>query len=186
MAIFRQICTSFWTDPKVDDDFTPEDKYFFLYLMTNPHANLCGCYEVSVKQMARETGYNTESIIRLLKRMQDVHKVLEYDEETKEVLMINWYKYNWSKSPKLLTSVLNVAEYIKSSNFKKYIKDCVEKKNTVSIPYAYPMDTSESESDSLSLSLSLSQSLSQSDKDNLLSKEEQQEAVKKAIEKLGG
>ncbi|MFR8334921.1 MAG: hypothetical protein ACLU9S_23255 [Oscillospiraceae bacterium] len=28
----------------------------YLYCMTNPHTNLCGCYEVSIKQMANETG----------------------------------------------------------------------------------------------------------------------------------
>ena len=37
MAIFRKINTNFWTDEKVIDDFTPEDKFFMLYLMTNPY-----------------------------------------------------------------------------------------------------------------------------------------------------
>ena len=32
MATFRSIHLTFWTDSKVDDDFTPEDKYFYLYL----------------------------------------------------------------------------------------------------------------------------------------------------------
>ena len=43
MAVFRTISNSFWTDSKVDDTFTPEDKYFYLYLLTNPHTNICGC-----------------------------------------------------------------------------------------------------------------------------------------------
>ena len=34
MAIYRNVQTSFWTDPKVADDFTPEDKFFYLYLFT--------------------------------------------------------------------------------------------------------------------------------------------------------
>ena len=51
MAIFRQVHTQFWSDPKVLDDMTPEDRYFMLYLMTNPHTNACGCYEISKRQI---------------------------------------------------------------------------------------------------------------------------------------
>lgn len=51
MASYRNISMDFWTDSKVVDDFTPEDRYIYLYCMTNPHTNLCGCYEVSIKQI---------------------------------------------------------------------------------------------------------------------------------------
>lgn len=60
MASYRNISMDFWTDSKVVDDFTPEDRYIYLYCMTNPHTNLCGCYEVSIKQIANETGYNND------------------------------------------------------------------------------------------------------------------------------
>ena len=77
MAIYRTVHITFWTDPKVDDDFTPEDKYFYLYLLTNPHTTLCGCYEISMKQMVRETGYNEDTVKRLLKRMEYTHGVIQ-------------------------------------------------------------------------------------------------------------
>ena len=69
--IYRTINQSFWTDSKVDDDFTPEDKYFMLYLLTNPHTRMIGCYEISMKQMERETGYNEDTVKRLIHRLQD-------------------------------------------------------------------------------------------------------------------
>ena len=56
MAKGRLVSTSFWTDSKIVDDFLPEDKYLYLYCLTNPHTKLCGCYEVSVKQISDETG----------------------------------------------------------------------------------------------------------------------------------
>ena len=96
MALYRTVNLSFWTDPKVDDDFTPEDKYFYLYLLTNPHTNLVGCYEVSMKQMCRETGYNEDTVLRLLGRMSEQHDVIRFSQETKEVLILNWHKYNWT------------------------------------------------------------------------------------------
>ena len=133
MANYRTISTAFWTDSKVDDDFTPEDKYFYLYLLTNPHTNICGCYEISMKQMERETGYNQDTVKRLIYRMEKNHNVIRYSEDTKEVLLINWGKYNWSASEKVKKAVLSVAEYIKNDSFKKYVID------RVSIGYSYDM-----------------------------------------------
>ena len=78
MARYRNVSTSFWEDNKIVDDFTPEDKYIYLYCMTNPHTNLCGCYEISLKQIAYETGYNTDSVERLLKRLDMTHEVIRY------------------------------------------------------------------------------------------------------------
>ena len=94
MAIFRNVHVTFWTDAKVVDDFTPEDKYFYVYLITNPHTNLCGCYEISMKQMSDELGYNKETIEKLIDRFHKIHRVLDYDRQTKEMLLYNWSKYN--------------------------------------------------------------------------------------------
>lgn len=130
MANYRNISISFWTDSKVDDDFTPEDKYFYLYLLTNPHTNICGCYEVSTKQMERETGYNTDTIRRLISRMQDIHEVIRYSETTKEMLILHWDRYNWSYSAKVKKAVLSVASHVKNKNFAKYVIDTVNNKIT--------------------------------------------------------
>lgn len=135
MAYYRTLHLSFWTDPKVDDEFTPEDKYFYLYLLTNPHTNLVGCYEVGIKQMVKETGYNEDTVQRLLRRMEEVHKVIRFSRKTKEVLILNWHKYNWTKSPKFLTGAENEAKNIKCESFREYIY-------TVLIPYVYGSDTS--------------------------------------------
>lgn len=119
MATYRTIQLSFWTDSKVYDEFTPEDKYFFLYLLTNPHTNICGCYEIPMGAMIQETGYNEATVKRLLERMENVHGCIKYDPNTKEVLIINWGKYNWCNSKDVKTGVAKNARYIKSSEFRK-------------------------------------------------------------------
>ncbi len=139
MAGYRNISVSFWTDSKVDDDFTPEDKYFYLYLMTNPHTSLCGCYEISMKQMERETGYNTDTVKRLIQRMEEMHGVIKYSAATKEVLILHWWKYNWSSSAKVKSAVVSVAEHIKNEEFKQYVMDMV------SIRYPYHRHTTDTD-----------------------------------------
>jgi hypothetical protein len=142
MALSRNIQLSFWTDAKVIDDFTPEDRYFFLYLMTNPHTNLCGCYEISKKQMSDETGYTKEVIEKLINRMANMHQVVKYSNDTKEMIILNWSKYNWTESSKLRIALEREIEMVKDAEFKRYLSELLNGNDTVSIPYAYTMDNS--------------------------------------------
>lgn len=141
MALYRNISTAFWTDQKVDDDFTPEDKYFYLYLLTNPHTNICGCFEISWKQLSSETGYTKETIAKLIDRMQRIHQVIRFDEDTMEILLLNWGKYNWSHSERLCKAVKRAAELIKNNEFKEFVLNALlqitvadnSKQNTVTV-----------------------------------------------------
>lgn len=152
MAIYRNIQMAFWTDSKVIDDFTPEDKFFYLYLLTNPHTNLCGAYEISVKQMSDETGYSRDTVEKLLKRFAEVHKVAYYSQDTKELLVINWHKYNWTASEKFRKPLLKEINSVKNDNFKGYLLDLFNGTDTVSLPYTYGSDTTVSVTDTVTVS----------------------------------
>ena len=134
MAIFRKINIDFWEDCKVVDEFTPEDRYFMLYLMTNPHTNQTGCYELTPRQMEFETGYNRDTILKLIKRFSENLNIILYDENTKEVLIKNWHKYNWTSSPKIMTCILKEIESIKSTE----LRYCID---SLLIQYGYSTDT---------------------------------------------
>lgn len=134
MAKYRNVHTSFWEDTKVLDMMSPEDKYFMLYLLTNPHTTQCGCYEISITQISNETGYNKDTINKLLTRFEDVLNVIKYSCNTNEVLILNWYKYNWTTSPKVEQCIKNELKLVKNVDFKKYF-------DTVCIPYVYPINT---------------------------------------------
>ncbi|MDX1806780.1 MAG: DNA replication protein DnaD, partial [Paenisporosarcina sp.] len=45
MSKYRSVQVSFWQDAFVLD-LTPEEKYFYIYLMTNSKANQIGIYEL--------------------------------------------------------------------------------------------------------------------------------------------
>lgn len=97
---FRIVYTEFWSDPKVMEDMTPEDKYFYLYLLTNPCTNMIGIYRIVKKQMAFDLGYSIESINSLMGRFINNHKLVLYNEETKEICIKNYGKYNLNKGGK--------------------------------------------------------------------------------------
>ena len=137
----------------MDEDFTPEDKYFYLYLLTNPHTNICGCYEIGFKQMAKDTGYNEETVRRLINRLETVHDVIRYDRSTREVLILNWSKYNWSASEDLKTGVRRVTAFIKTDSFRDYILDLLDGGDP---PQTLPPPSPEPRGTSVSVSVSVS------------------------------
>ena len=121
MAKYRAIQTSFWSDSKVVDDFTPEDRYFYLYLLTNEKSNQLGCYEISINQMCRDTGYNSDTIKTLINRFMSILKLIEYDSETKELFLKNWYKYNWINSEKTKKCIDKEFMLVKSDKLRESI-----------------------------------------------------------------
>ncbi len=148
MAVYRQIYMTFWTDRKIDEDFTPEDRYIYLYLLTNSHTSISGCYEIGYKQISRECGYDEEKVKRIVSILKEKHKVIDYDDDNREVLLVNWHKYNWCNSPKLYVGVQKNLKTIKSERFKEYLSSLIARgTDTVSIGYQNPMDTSVSASD---------------------------------------
>lgn len=143
MAIYRSVYLSFWEDSKIADSFTPEDKLFMLYCLTNSHTNIIGCYEISIKQIAYEIGYSKEAIELLLTRFITIHKNIDYDYDTRELFVKNWYKYNWTSSEKLEKNVISNISKIKSKKFKEELIDIYNSRDTLSIPYIDTMDTTD-------------------------------------------
>ncbi|NFT38926.1 DnaD domain-containing protein [Clostridium sporogenes] len=117
MAKYRQLHTQFWSDGFVLD-LTPEEKYFYLYLMSNTKTSQCGVYELPLRVIEMETGYNRETVIKLIKRFID-YKKIKYDEETKEIMIFNWVKYN---VPNNINSIKCINKELKNIKNKEFIK----------------------------------------------------------------
>ena len=99
MGIKRIVDTSFWTDGKVDD-FSPEDKYFMLYLLTNPFSTQLGIYEISIKQVAFQLGYSTDAVKVLLDRFENKYGIIIYSPDTNEIAIKNFLCHSVVKGGK--------------------------------------------------------------------------------------
>jgi hypothetical protein len=114
MAIFRKIHTSFWSDSFVSD-LDKDKKLFYIYLLTNERTKQCGVYEITKKQIAYDLGYSIDTVSKLIQYFIKTKKI-KYNEETKELAIGNWLKYNNSTSIKVQTCINNefLIEYVKS------------------------------------------------------------------------
>ena len=93
MGIKRVVDTSFWTDGKVDE-FSPEDKYFMLYLLTNPFSTQLGIYEFSIKQVAFQLGYSMDAVKVLIDRFETKYGMIIYSKATNEIAIKNFLRHS--------------------------------------------------------------------------------------------
>ena len=191
MAKYRAIQVDFWEDGFVLD-LTPEEKYFYLYLLSNSRTTQCGCYELPYKVVEMQTGYNRETVQKLLKRFEDYGKT-SYNEETKEILIKNWHKHNFSKSPKVKNCILKEIEKIKSKDYKDYLyRVCIEYGypiDTVSIDYKNSNNSLDKDLDSLSIDSGEKEKEKEKEKQKQKEKEKQKEdtaSPEKNVSKLVG
>lgn len=119
MAIFRKIHTSFWSDSFVQS-LTPEQRYFYLYLLTNEKTRQCGIYDISKRQMSFDTGYNIDTVSKLLEFFISSEKI-QFSEQKNELAIKNWNKYNGSTSPTVVSHVVQELTLIKDTSLIEYV-----------------------------------------------------------------
>lgn len=126
MAIYRQLQISFWQDDFVGE-LTPEEKYFYIYLMTNSMTTQCGIYKFNRKLAEYETGHNRETIEKLLERFVGYGRIL-LSEDTKELMILNWVKYNFINSRNTILCMNKELKEVKDSSFiEKLYELCLER-----------------------------------------------------------
>lgn len=89
MAKLRSVDTHFWKDGFVID-LDPIEKLMFLYLLTNPSTTLAGCYEMSPRQAAFDTGIDKDMVIKILERFEAAGKLVYKDGW---IVLLNFLKH---------------------------------------------------------------------------------------------
>lgn len=136
MGIKRIVDVQFWNDDKVIEYFSPEDKLFMLYLMTNPHTTQLGIYAINKKHMSFELGYTIDTINVLIDRFENKYDMIKYSNETKEMAIKNYLKYSIIKGGKPVEDCLmKEISQVKDKSLLGYvysnIKECETLNDTV-------------------------------------------------------
>ncbi len=73
------INTRFWSDTYISS-IDPLEKLLFLYFITNQYTNICGIYEIPLKQIALDTGLDRDNLEKVfLPRLAQAKKVYYID-----------------------------------------------------------------------------------------------------------
>jgi len=127
VATQRYISTSFWDDEWVQG-LTPDEKLFYIYLLTNPLTNIAGVYKISDRRIVFDT--SLEGIDTL------------------------WIRFGEVSVEHVFPRVARFGEWVIITNWPKEVLERVGEigyqypMDTLSIPHAYPSNYSDSDSDS--------------------------------------
>jgi len=119
MAIFRKVHVTFWNDSFVQD-LTPEKKFFYLYLLTNNKTKAIGVYEITFRQISYETGYNIETVEKLINFFVEQGKIM-VSRDTNEVAIKNWWRYNKTDSPQVKKLLEKETNMVKNKELLKFV-----------------------------------------------------------------
>jgi DnaD/phage-associated family protein len=126
---YRLIYEGFWTDPRTMEEMSPEDRFFYLYLLTNPSTTSIGIYVITKKKMAFELGYSVETVESLMERFINHHKVISYNKSTREIAIKNWGKHNLSRGGKpVIDCITKELKQVKDKSFIAYIAEHIQNK----------------------------------------------------------
>lgn len=129
MAKNRMVDTKFWSD-KYIANLDPSEKLVFIYLLTNHLTNICGIYEINLKQIGFDTGIDKDMVQKILNRFEKDGKILYRDGW---LAIKNWIKHQSDKG--------NVIKGIESG-FSISPKDLVDWVKGLEGPYKDLISTS--------------------------------------------
>lgn len=119
--IKRVVDTGFWSDDKVMD-FSPEDKYFWLFLLTNEYTTQLGIYYLPIKKAAFDLGYSVETVRTLLDRFETKYELIMFSKTTDEVAIKNYLMYSIVKGGKpVLDCLLKEQKNVKDKSLLEFI-----------------------------------------------------------------
>lgn len=90
MSKHRVVKSDFWVDDYFEE-VSIKEKYFFLYLLTNPETNILGIYKTTIKRMSFETGLTKTEISEFLGTWSSLDKVYF---KNSYILLVNHHKHN--------------------------------------------------------------------------------------------
>ena len=138
MGISRIVNTDFWIDENIIDYYSPEDKYFWLYLLTNPQTRQLGIYKLPKKIMAFQLGYDLDTVLKLIDRFENNYKVIKYSKKTQEIAILNYIRYSIIKGGKpVIDCVAKDISQVKDKALLGYMyhksKNTTDKRETVTV-----------------------------------------------------
>ena len=118
----RMIDTDMWFDSQIVDSFSKNDIYLWF--------NICGVLKNGKTMMCMENKMTKEELEQSLYNLESIHNVIRYNKENDEILILKWYKHNWTKSSKLIDCLKKQSVKIKTEEFKAYIDKKIKRSET--------------------------------------------------------
>jgi len=128
MSTQRYISTSFWDDDWIRT-LNPNEKFLYLYLMTNTLTNIAGVYKITIDRMSFDTGFNKDAIGIILSKFKSSKKCFYFNGW---IVLPSWPKHQKWQNKKTIKEGIDKCLF---STPKDIISLLLQ------VGYQYPIDT---------------------------------------------
>ncbi len=121
-SIYRKIRTSYWDDPDIEELFSRDEIYLYIFLLTFPKSTQWGIFEVTYKYISDKTGLEQSEIEPIISKLEHKYKKIVYSRDTRELCLRNGLKWNIEGSnPSVVKHIVNGLKNIKDKRLLRYI-----------------------------------------------------------------
>ncbi len=110
--------STFWEDQWIAE-LDPTEKFFYIYLFTNPNSNMLGYFSLPKRRICYDTGLNIEIVESILEKFQNVHKKIIYDHEW--IFVKNTVKFQTLNNIKVRKGIVRMISEIQNTEIKMTI-----------------------------------------------------------------
>ncbi len=120
----RNFPVDMWRTNLMQVKMSPEDRFFWVYVNTNPQTTLLGVFPLTVRQIACDLGYDEQAVKAIIKRFVEYHKLIKYNWDTGEIAILDYMTWGIKSGGNPIMCALNGAyEQLKD---KTLVKDVYE------------------------------------------------------------
>ncbi len=98
MRDFSKVAPQVWRSKKFRS-LNDRGRLLYLYLLTCPHANSAGCYNLPIGYATHDLGWSDKSVLDTIGSLCDT-LLIGYNEAEETVFINNWFIFNPAQNPK--------------------------------------------------------------------------------------
>ena len=117
MREFCKVSPTVWRSKKFRSLPNIEARHVYLYLLTCPHANASGCFDIHPMYAAADLGLSDIQFRDCINTLSEAG-LLEWDDAENTVLIGNWVEFNGPQNPKHALGILSQLAQVSSDTLK--------------------------------------------------------------------
>ena len=121
MRTFTKVTPAMWTSPQFQK-LSDQARLLWFYYVTGPHQTICGASRVPDGYAAQDLGWAVETCEKVRHDLINGDMILT-DEETKEVLVLGWWRDNFPDNQSHTVSAKRAIACIASATLQKAALD---------------------------------------------------------------
>lgn len=125
MRDYTKVSNSVWKSKKFRSLKNTDDRLAYLYLLTGPHANSAGCYDLPIPYACADLEWEEKRYRDSLERLCNVG-LIRFDAPENTVLVTKWFDHCEPMNPKHALSILTALDQASSEALKAEALEAVK------------------------------------------------------------